>query len=100
MEGLRGSRVVAEARQGECVLDEPEFDHDTRSVSNPFALFIGRIRFHSVQGPNPAPSASRGCGYSINGLRRQPIGPKFFVPGLERTTPPPSYRPGDEGVSS
>jgi hypothetical protein len=29
MQGLRGARVVAKACQGECVLDEPEFDHDT-----------------------------------------------------------------------
>jgi hypothetical protein len=29
VQGLRGSRVVAEACQGECMLDEPEFDHDT-----------------------------------------------------------------------
>ncbi len=48
MQGLGGSRVVAKACQGECVLDEPEFDHDTRSVSSPYANFIGRIRFHSV----------------------------------------------------
>jgi len=50
MQGLRGSPVVAEACQGERVLDEPEFDHDTRSVSISSVNCIGRMRFHSVEG--------------------------------------------------
>ena len=73
MQGLRGSRVVAEARQGECVLDEPEFDHDTRSVSISFVSCIGRIPLPSVQVlmlPR-VPTAGRDAAKPmINGLRR------------------------------
>lgn len=55
MQGPCGSREVAVARQGECVLDEPEFDQDTWSVSIPSAVFIGRLELHSVEGRTVLP---------------------------------------------
>ena len=101
-EGLR-ALTRAEACQRERVLDQPEFDHDARSVSSPFANFhwtysLPVRRRARTLSRSARPQAWMPARPMINGLRRPNFEQSPSSPGLHRQSHPRLGGPGDEGV--